>query len=1293
MLVTHLDLSGQMVGSRFELEEKLGEGPLTSSYSAVDKARADTRVFVKLVAPAHPNAIDREVFRRSADRMSELNHANILRLIESGWSDGLEAFYLVIDFLPQSLETYLVGGSSVERSDLYRIVYGLAEALVYAHSQGVVHGSIRPSNVLLDTDGHPYLAEFGVRSLVYDLDTATKFKRRPDGYASPEERAGTPVAFESDIYSLGAVFFHLLSGEIPPSEGLRPPMVDNYITGQSDIRSILRGMVADDPEERAAISVGLLATLQSIAREARDLPRYILVLTDRANRSLYDMGRIDEPHFGAAASAVEHDLNGSTDDTVYVQRDPWNEDAIFVMGSSLRLVCRADTERQALVVVTIHSDYHPENSRTKERAIPCRGMWIPVNSRSMTYRGNDTNELLATLQAHRQLTTVSDGSTTDPSIEQLRSRSEYLNHWRTVLEHYAHRVVQDGLSYSSVSVLGDGYVRFNLNESRPVNLGWRINEPLAAAIASPDRRSNARPTVGQFIQVGNFVDIDERRVLVEANDNDNLDAIPSSGKLMPNPIGHLTAIDRQRRAIQSFLRGDMANKRLADIVVNPTHATRLPESELNYFQDWLSTDKKNVVCKALASNDLFMVQGPPGTGKTTVIAELILQLLKKNPHQRILMASQSNIAVDHALIQVSRANQDTLPELEMLRLGNAQNLDGRAPTLEEKSETSRSTVIETCDNTLDVLTEFANRLAEPSGRGDRNTVLDRVSVDRVVALLDQSDNCMETIKIYEPLWKEAFEWAQLVQEDLSIAREHKQNHLEVVAELLAPQFDCSIEDGQKVIDEAELALARHRMASTMWRLIEQKRRKGLRYVAKDWIRRLFGKEDTVTMTAEAAAIAELGMIDTLGIWVREASAMIADERDRKSYLGEMLQRCDVLNAAVKDANQRFADHMTSLSTLLGHHEDWDDRDTILFELSEKAKLQFIERICQVISIKIAKVTEVVSDWRLVAGYTPDFESLIVDQCNVVGATCVYAGSRQLQDTTFDWAIIDEAGRATAPEALIPIVKSKGVIMVGDERQLPPTIDELMNRVSLDISSEHELDVSLFQSMLHQIESGTESLSADLRTQYRMHPAIGQMISTVFYDGRLEQGILPETRQDYAWLPRPVTWLSTSTLSGKTETPVGTSFSNGVEADIVYWLLRDFESRGREHGLSPTVGVISGYAAQLGEVQRRVSPGDANRWQSLRIEIATVDAFQGRECDIVIYSIVRSNPSRRIGFLQDYRRINVALSRARHLLVIVGDDFTMSGSPGQTQTNPFASVLQYIKTHPEDCALQFARGAE
>ena len=207
----------------------------------------------------------------------------------------------------------------------------------------------------------------------------------------------------------------------------------------------------------------------------------------------------------------------------------------------------------------------------------------------------------------------------------------------------------------------------------------------------------------------------------------------------------------------------------------------------------------------------------------------------------------------------------------------------------------------------------------------------------------------------------------------------------------------------------------------------------------------------------------------------------------------------------------------------------------------------------------------------------------------------------------------------------------------------------------------------------------------------MQPAIGSLISAVFYEGKLDNGSLPPSRwRSFDWMPAPVTWLSTSSLPNRAENRSGESFANAAEADTVLQLLDKMEVKCRERRRRPTVGVITGYSAQVERLITQIDPVDRSRWRNLEIEIATVDSFQGRECDVVVYSTVRSNPNSTIGFLKDYRRINVALSRARDLLVVVGDDFMMENATMGPNVNPFASVLNHIRSHPDECRVVQSR---
>src|SRR5262249_3431500 len=151
---------------------------------------------------------------------------------------------------------------------------------------------------------------------------------------------------------------------------------------------------------------------------------------------------------------------------------------------------------------------------------------------------------------------------------------------------------------------------------------------------------------------------------------------------------------------------------------------------------------------------------------------------------------------------------------------------------------------------------------------------------------------------------------------------------------------------------------------------------------------------------------------------------------------------------------------------------------------------------------------------------------------------------------------------------------------------------------------------------------------------------------------------------------------------------GFSYWNDSEVRLARRLLESWRSQ-LSHCTTPiTVGVITGYEAQKLALLRSIDPTDSH-WWPLQIEVNTVDAFQGRERDLIIYSAVRSNPRGDIGFLSDVRRLNVALSRAREFLVIVGDDSMLRIANGPSGNNPFRKVIDWIRTHHDTC--EFADG--
>ncbi|MEH2248630.1 translation initiation factor IF-2 N-terminal domain-containing protein [Nostoc sp.] len=294
----------------------------------------------------------------------------------------------------------------------------------------------------------------------------------------------------------------------------------------------------------------------------------------------------------------------------------------------------------------------------------------------------------------------------------------------------------------------------------------------------------------------------------------------------------------------------------------------------------------------------------------------------------------------------------------------------------------------------------------------------------------------------------------------------------------------------------------------------------------------------------------------------------------------------------------------------------------------------------------------------------DLRRIYLDNANVVGITCVQAANRGFSEEfkSFDVVIIDEVSKCTPPELLIPALKGKKLVMVGDHRQLPPMLDtSTLEEVAQTIGNTREelqfLEESLFKS---QFESADQSIKQMLTTQYRMHPFIMGAINQ-FYDGKLESGILePDTKRAHHLAgeiiqeSQHLIWVKTPIENQFLEQRNGTSYFNTQEIDAIERLCQQFETtwafKVANGEPKKEIAVITFYGAQLRKIDERLQ---SELFPSLEIRTGTVDRFQGMERPIVIVSMVRNNSKGDVGFAKKPERVNVAFSRAQELLIIVG----------------------------------------
>ncbi|RWS29734.1 regulator of nonsense transcripts 1-like protein [Leptotrombidium deliense] len=281
------------------------------------------------------------------------------------------------------------------------------------------------------------------------------------------------------------------------------------------------------------------------------------------------------------------------------------------------------------------------------------------------------------------------------------------------------------------------------------------------------------------------------------------------------------------------------------------------------------------------------------------------------------------------------------------------------------------------------------------------------------------------------------------------------------------------------------------------------------------------------------------------------------------------------------------------------------------------------------------------------------ERELLEAADVICCTCVGAGDPRLIRFKFHSILIDESMQATEPECMVPVVLgAKQLTLVGDHCQLGPV-------VMCKKSARAGLSQSLFERM---VVLGIRPLR--LEVQYRMHPALSKFPSNFFYEGSLQNGVYSDERKmkgvDFPW-PQPDKPMFFYCCQGQEEIAgSGTSYLNRTEAALVEKLTTRF----LKCGVKPEqIGVITPYEGQRAYlVQYMQYNGSLHAKLYQEIEVASVDAFQGREKDIIIMSCVRSNEHQGIGFLNDPRRLNVALTRARYGIIIVGNPKVLSKQP-------------------------------
>lgn len=281
-------------------------------------------------------------------------------------------------------------------------------------------------------------------------------------------------------------------------------------------------------------------------------------------------------------------------------------------------------------------------------------------------------------------------------------------------------------------------------------------------------------------------------------------------------------------------------------------------------------------------------------------------------------------------------------------------------------------------------------------------------------------------------------------------------------------------------------------------------------------------------------------------------------------------------------------------------------------------------------------------------------SSIFGEARVIASTLTGAANRVLEGEKYSTLFIDEAAQALEAACWIAIRKAGRVILAGDHCQLPPTVKSIM-----------ALKGGLGKTLMERIVENKPETVTLLKMQYRMNEQIMKFSSDWFYNGMVESAPTVSHRGilDY---DTPMMWIDTAECDGKEEF-VGENFGriNRAEAELTLQTLQQYlEKIGKQRILEESidVGIISPYRAQVQLLRKELRKREFFRPYRHLLTVNTVDGFQGQERDIILISLVRSNDGGDIGFLRDLRRMNVAITRARMKLIILGSSETMTSHP-------------------------------
>lgn len=1192
---------------RYRLKKKdIGGGNMASIHlcedTDVEDDEMDSSVIIKMFNK--PNIGDedlqKQVFNREVESLDKLNHKNIVRILDRGFDEGFQAFFIVLEYIHgQNFKEAFEDICRYEYAQKLELMEQVVEGVEYLHKKNIVHRDLKPSNLMLDKDGTVKIIDFGISRLqdtFYSDYTLAAFATKK--YSSPEQMSGKTITYQSDIYSLGLIFYEIFTcTHITTRESMDVSMLPQ------GMQNILVKMTKEEPNLR----YGTISELKRDIEKERSIlvqERYIsLGFAHNVTKRLAASGYIEKEETILALKCLEEEYAGKCYMWPAKNKDGLFEGTYELYGKRFISYLKIDQRDSTRFAVISIAFVQPDRLIAQKEIAYEIPYGVQVVSGARIHCKAEINaQILSEEVLNYEANYI---SRRDEDMHQ----KDITGKWKNILELERKQISQEksALTYHSLKInKQDDSLEIQINTDREYELNYTSDDML---------QMTTKKNIHHYIDVGHMRECYNGRMIIDMTPQVDYSNIASSGEISISMRMAEIALDRQRKALKSIQYKENVNPEISEIIFDPTIATsknNLMLTEADCKSKEIDMSKLISLEKALSADNMFLLQGPPGTGKTTFISELVYQILygndkyRGNPDAKILIASQSHVAVDNSLAKIKKL----IPDIKMIRIG----------ILDKLSESSR-------EYTLDIFCrEWTQKVIE---------------------------NCKDALVRY----KQEIGIDESLQEKNSII-----NEIESIMQEISELVD--------ELEKVETELERVNVIDSKWQFVKEKIATMKQMVA---IKTVGVTEEHLSQIIDEFTVSLSGLNEKLALVIDE-SISLAEQKT------ELQNRYIAINEKLSAKDREVGEWRELLG--VSSNEDYQQiKMDIQVALKENKKKY----------AKYSKVESLCKEWQKRVTQGDGLLQESIADSTLVGATCLgIASLSSAIEVNFDWVIVDEAGKATPPEILVPICLGRKVVLVGDHKQLPPVVDEallkLQDKERMKISKE-DLELSLFEYLERGLNDDCKNI---LDEQYRMNPVIGDLISKLFYESKLAS----KTSKEEKTIPlkmygsRALVWLSTASRSDRKEEKIIDSYRNTCETKIIFEQLLEIDEELGELKLKKETAIIAGYRGQRELLTRLYESSYKARFHNMSIEINTVDAFQGRETDIVFYSVVRSNDDGKLGFLKDVRRLNVAFSRAKELLVVVGDHQCAQRCLDiDGKENPFVGIIKYIRDNLDDCMLK------